>query len=286
MAYPSDISVIIPTFNRAEHIRRAVESVLCQNLPCSEIIIVDDGSTDDTEQIVASLKKESAPEIRYIHQTNKGPAAARNTGIRNARSSFIAFLDSDDHWQKKKLAIQFRAMEEEPQYLISHTFERWLRRGEHLNQKKIHIPRPGDIFDHCLLLCGVGMSTVLVRKRLFDHIGLFNEDLPCCEDYDFWLRVSSRYPFLLVKKPLTVKEGGRPDQVSEIYRLGMDRFRIKALVDLIESGGLNHKQQELSIDELLRKCSIYGNGCRKHGNDDEHRKINNIINNYKVYSSQ
>ncbi len=263
------ISVIIPTYNREEFIGRALCSVLGQTLACSEILVIDDGSTDRTRDIVAAIGEYSPIPISYLYQENQGPAAARNLGIGHARSDLLAFLDSDDHWRKDKLACQCRAMEEEPDYLVSHTREQWRRRGAHLNQKQKHIPRHGDIFAHCLQLCAVGMSTVVVRRELFDRVGLFSPDLPCCEDYDLWLRVSAGYPFLLVDKPLTIKEGGREDQVSYQYRVGMDRFRIQAIVRLLESAVLAGEKHSLAMRELQRKSRVYGLGCIKHGRYEE-----------------
>lgn len=265
------ISVVIPTYNRSTFVDRALVSVQRQTLACDEIIIVDDGSSDETSAGISRFKKECQLPVRYFFQENKGPAAARNLGIRKARFSHLAFLDSDDHWQKKKLELQFGRLVGNPDSMISHTQERWLRRGVHLNQKKIHQPGNGDIFQHCLRLCAVGMSTVMVKKDLFEEVGLFNEGLRCCEDYDLWLRISSRYPFLLIETPLTIKEGGREDQVSYQFRVGMDKLRIAAIVDLFRYQLLSNQQAIWALEELLRKCHVYGKGCSKHGRTQEAR---------------
>ncbi len=259
------LSVIIPTYNRSVMIVRALDSVKCQTMTCDEIIIVDDGSTDYTYDAVKTFSRNCEIPVQYFKQDNSGPAAARNRGIRESKFSHIAFLDSDDHWQKKKLQIQYGEMLTNPEYLVSHTKERWFRRGQHLNQKKIHQPRNGYIFDHCLRLCGVGMSTVMVRKELFETAGLFNEELRCCEDYDFWLRISCIHDFLLINKALTIKEGGRDDQVSYQYRIGMDRLRIHSIIGLVTRGMLNPEQTRITLKELQRKCNLYGTGCLKHG---------------------
>ncbi len=258
------ISVIIPTYNRASFLERALLSVRRQTLSCDEIIIIDDGSTDETLAVVDAFVRTCDIRVRYIFQENAGPASARNRGIREAQFPFLAFLDSDDHWQKKKLQLQYHSFIANPDIFLSHTKERWYRCGVHLNQKKIHQPGNGDIFKHCLKLCAVGMSTVMVKKELFDIVGFFNEEFRCCEDYDLWLRVSCRYPFLLIDSPLTIKEGGRDDQVSHQYRIGMDRLRIAAIIDLINCGVLSRYQARLTIEELQRKCHIYGMGCIKH----------------------
>ncbi len=259
------VSVVIPTYNRAEFLHRAIDSVLRQSIDCDELIVVDDGSTDDTVAMVMEVKKRARIAISLIQQDNKGPAAARNSGIRLARNECIAFLDSDDHWLKTKLEKQYSKLSANSDFVISHTRERWLRRGQHLNQKKKHIPRHGNIFDHCLQLCAVGMSTVMVKKRLFEEVGYFDESFLCCEDYDLWLRASSIYPFLLIDEPLTIKEGGRDDQVSYVYRLGMDELRINSIKNLLDNWSLNEQDYLLSLKELIGKASIFGNGCVKHG---------------------
>ena len=262
------VSVIIPTYEREQFLERAIRSVLIQTLPCSEIIIVDGGSTEHTDEQVRDLQN-SHPEICYLFQKNRGAAAARNFGILRAVQPLIAFLDSDDHWQPEKIARQYRAMTAKPEYLISHTGERWLRRGMHLNQKQRHLPRGGDIFDHCLKLCAVGMSTVMARRELFSLCGLFDPAFRCCEDYDYWLRVSCRHPFLLVQEALTVKEGGRGDQLSQQYRVGMDKLRVAAIAKLLEHESLTASQRYQAIHEIIRKSTIYGNGCSRHGRYEE-----------------
>lgn len=273
------VSVIIPTFNRVTYLERALLSVQKQSASCSEIIIVDDGSTDSTKNYV--LKKTARDSrIKYFFQENKGPAAARNLGILKSKYNYIAFLDSDDHWHKKKLDIQYNNLFQNKEYLISHTFEKWFRRGKHLNQKKIHIPRNGNVFDHCLQLCAVGVSTVMAKKELFDSIGYFDETMRCCEDYDFWLRVSCKEPFLLISERLTIKEGGRDDQVSYQYRVGMDRLRIEALLKLIHSDDLSSLQKRLVTEELVKKAQIYGNGCVKHSNLEEGNYYLNLAEKY------
>ena len=262
----NDISIIIPTFNRAKFLRKAIESVLSQTYQEFELIVVDDGSTDNTYEIVSEFKNN----ITYIKQKNRGAAAARNAGIKRAGNKFLAFLDSDDWWDREKLAIQIDEMRKNPLYLVSHTQEIWYKNGILFKQKRKHKKYHGYIFDKCLPLCAVSMSTVMIKKELFERVGEFDENFPCCEDYDFWLRVSVRHPFLLIDKPLTLKDGGRPDQLSFIYRTGMDKFRIQAIVKVLEVGNiLSDRQRRLAMEELKRKCQIYGNGCVKHGRKKE-----------------
>lgn len=265
MEREKNISVIIPTYNRELLLKRAIASVRSQTHRHFELIVVDDGSDDRTREMLAGY----GDEIIYIRQENRGPAAARNAGILAARHDLLAFLDADDCFDERKLELQVAAMNREPACLISYTGEIWYRRGRLLNQKKKHRPAAGDIFARCLEMCVVGMSTVMLRRRLFEEVGLFDEDFPCCEDYDLWLRVSSRHGFMLIDRPLTRKDGGRDDQLSRRYRVGMDSFRIKALRKCILSGVLSREQEGMALRELARKCRIYGEGCIKHGRSEE-----------------
>lgn len=261
-----NISIIIPSYNRENLLLKAIDSLVAQTYRYFEIIIVDDGSTDNTRR---SLKKYHDDRIRYVYQGNRGPAAARNRGIIEARYSLFAFLDSDDWFAPEKLETQLAHMQEEPHYLISHTDEIWYRQGKLLNQKKRHHKPGGYIFPRCLELCTVSMSTVMVRRELFDAIGLFDETLPCCEDYDFWLRASIEHSFLKIDEPLTLKDGGRPDEISFQYRVGMDKYRIASICNLLEKESLTPKQITLAKKELAYKSTVYGNGCIKHGRLEE-----------------
>lgn len=275
------VSVIIPTYNRAVLLVRAVQSVLKQKHFAGELIIVDDGSEDETADAVGTLSSLSNMPLRYHRIANSGPANARNVGVSLAEYPLIAFIDSDDHWYPNKISRQLEALQKNPGYKICHTGEKWLRKGVHLNQKNIHKPRQGNIFSHCLKLCAVGMSTVLMYKSLFYQCGGFDTSLPCCEDYDFWLRVSYRHEFLLLPDPLIVKEGGRADQLSYKYRVGMDQYRIYALEKLLQTEFLSKEQLELTIAELSKKCEVYGNGCLKHGQPERGERYLAIPEKYK-----
>ncbi|PID71661.1 MAG: glycosyl transferase family A [Desulfobulbus propionicus] len=265
------ISVIIPTYNRAFCIERAVQSVLEQSTPPGEILIVDDGSTDNTKAIITRLQNSSAIPVVYFHQPNQGAASARNKGIVKSHFDMVAFLDSDDWWHKNKLAIQYDAMQRKDAAMISHTREIWFRHGKRVNQKKKHDPPHGNIFVPSLRMCVVGMSTVMMHKSCFERFGYFDEQLPCCEDYDLWLRMSCAIPFQRIDEALTFKDGGHEDQLSAIHRMGMDTYRITALVNVIQGGQLSDEQHLNAVAELHRKCTIYGNGCIKHGRAEEGR---------------
>ncbi len=261
----ASVSVIIPTFNRAKRVVRAISSVLAQTFTDLEVIVIDDGSIDGTEDAVAKF----GHQISYIvHSSNLGVSAARNTGITRSSAPFIAFLDSDDYWLPEKLAVQMGLFDANTQALACQTEEIWIRKGHRVNPKTKHLKPSGNIFEPSLKLCLVSPSAVMLKRSLLEEVGLFDEDLPACEDYDLWLRIACRYPVYLIQQPLVIKEGGHTDQLSSLHK-GMDRFRIKALVNLIKSGALNKRQLNATLEELFLKCQIYGKGCLKRAKKEE-----------------
>jgi len=265
MANPESplVSVIIPTFNRDWALKEAIDSVLSQTYAALELIVVDDGSTDGTPGILAAY----GDCLRTLHQDNRGVSAARNAGWRSARGDLIAFLDSDDLWLPEKTAVQVKYLCDNPQYHLCQTEEIWIRRGVRVNPKSRHRKAAGMIFQRSLELCLVSPSAVMLRRDLLEQMDGFDEDLPACEDYDLWLRVGCRYPVGLIDKPLIHKRGGHPDQLSA--QAGLDKYRIRSLVKILESGALTGTQRRAAIRVLLKKCRIYAAGCRKRGREKE-----------------
>ncbi len=254
------VTVIIPVFNRADLVRRAVESVLAQTYRPEQIIIVDDGSTDDPR---ASLQEiVSSDLIKIIRQQNAGVAAARNVGIEAARTNWLAFLDSDDWWLPEKLSRQISWHNANLEYLISQTDEVWIRNGRRVNPKKYHQKQNGEIFYLSLDRCLISPSSVLLSRRLFDEVGLFDPSLPACEDYDLWLRITARHLVGLVPEKLIIKTGGHADQLSRKY-WGMDRFRVKSIMKLLRSGDLTKAQYQAALDVCEKKVVILKNGAAK-----------------------
>jgi len=261
----TDVSVIIPTFNRAARVARAVSSVLDQTFQDYEIIVVEDGSEDGTRDVLQQF----GSRIRVLsHHKNRGVSAARNTGILASSSPLVAFLDSDDHWLPEKLNAQIEFFRAHPEAVACQTEEIWVRRGRRVNPMKKHAKPSGEIFVPSLKLCLVSPSAVMLRRQVLDEVGLFDESLPACEDYDLWLRISCRYPIHLIPSPLLVKEGGSPDQLSACIE-GLDQYRIRAMVKLIRSGVLGREQIKATLQELTAKCAIYGKGCIKRGKIEE-----------------
>jgi len=259
----TSVSVIIPVHNRVDFIPRVLDSVYQQSRLPDEIIVVDDGSSDATQEMI--LK--SYPDVNYVFQDNTGVSSARNRGIRLARGNWLAFLDSDDEWLPEKLEKQIAAIEKNRSIYIFHSDEVWIRNGKRINQQVKHKKQGGHIFQNCLPLCVISPSSVIIHRSIFDTVGLFDTTLPACEDYDMWLRICARYEVQYLEEPLVVKHGGHADQLSLRY-WGMDRFRIQALEKIVESNILNNADQQAAIDMLIYKIDIFANGANKRGNDD------------------
>ena len=259
---PTSVGVVIPTFNRAHLLGRALDSVLAQTLPLRQIIVVDDGSTDSTADVVAGY-----PGVSYLRQENRGVSAARNLGIRHCGCDWIALLDSDDEWLPEKLRVQFEALAENPGHRLIHSDEIWIRNGRRVNPADRHRKRGGWIFEYCLPLCVISPSAAVIERSLLIEAGGFNEQLPACEDYDLWLRICSRFPVLYVDRPLLRKYGGHDDQLSRKH-WGMDRFRVQALRDLLAAGNLSESDRQAALASLREKCRILITGARKRGNSE------------------
>jgi glycosyltransferase involved in cell wall biosynthesis len=257
------VSVIIPTYNRGWILTEAIDSVLAQDYKDYELIVVDDGSTDNTREILDTYGRD----IVVLRQTNKGVSAARNRGIAQAGGQLVAFLDSDDIWQPRKLSRQVDFFKLNPDAVINQTEEIWIRNGVRVNPKDRHRKPSGMIFERSLGLCLVSPSAVMIQKTLFDAVGVFDENLPACEDYDLWLRISCRYPVHLIDTPLIIKRGGHGDQLSNAA--GLDRFRIRSLKKIIESRQLTESEYRAAVSTLQDKCAIYAGGCRKRGREAE-----------------
>lgn len=237
---------------------------------------MDDGSDDATGEIVRA----TAPEARYIYQENKGVSAARNQGIKIAQGEFLAFLDSDDLWKKRKLEIQMEFMQSNPDIRVCYTNEIWHKNGKHLNQKKKHQKFSGWIFEKMLPLCLISASSVVIHRDVFETVGVFDETLTVCEDYDLWLRINLRYPVTFIDKPLIIKQGGHPDQLSQKY-WGMDRYRVQSLQKLLRNPDLRAEQRPAVISMLHEKCSVLVQGFLKRGKAEEATYYQNLIEKYQ-----
>ncbi|MBN1501519.1 MAG: glycosyltransferase [Spirochaetes bacterium] len=265
-------SVIIPVYNRPDYIVRSAASVLNQTYSDYELIIVDDGSTDNTLSVIQQFSDKAV----ILHQKNKGVSSARNLGISAAKGRFIALLDSDDIWKKSKLQRQYEFIGDHSGIRIFQCNENWIRGGRKVNPQKKHLKPSGDIFAESLQMCLVSPSAVVISKTVFEDYGLFDEDLIVCEDYDMWLRISSREKIYLQNEYLLDKTGGHEDQLSASC-WGMDRFRIYSMIKLLEDDSaekfLTGKQIGEILNVLKKKLEVLKKGAAKRNNDRFTEKI-------------
>lgn len=266
------ISVIIPTYNRSHVLLRAVQSVLSQTHSRLELIIVDDGSEDVTLQAVSALQD---PRIHLVYQEHQGVAAARNTGILQAKGEYIALLDSDDVWEPGKLEVQV-SFTRQGGWDITQTEEIWIRHQQRVSPGLRHIKPSGWIFVPSLNMCLVSPSCVLMSRRCLDEIGLFDSRLFACEDYDLWLRCSLRYPVGLVPRHLVTRYAGHADQLSGKI-IGMDLYRIMSLSTLLSRSDLTAEQRHMARMQLQSKGKRYIQGCLKRGKEEEAMRVREMI---------
>jgi glycosyltransferase involved in cell wall biosynthesis len=262
-----DVSVIIPTYNRRAMVREAIDSVLAQSFQDFELVVIDDGSTDGTDQQVSQLTDDR---IRFERIEHRGPAGARNRGVELARAPMIAFLDSDDLWAPAKLERHFVFMRANPDCAISQTGEVWMRNGRRVNPGTRHLKRGGDIFIDSLRTCLISMSATMMRTEMFRSLGGFDESMLAAEDYDLWLRILIEHECALLDEPLATRRGGRPDQTSAVTP-ALDRFRILALTKLLADDGLSPARRSAVVVVLAEKCRIYAGGLHRRGRIDAAR---------------
>lgn len=266
-----NISVIIPTYNRADFIIDTINSVLNQTYQPKEIIVVDDGSTDDTQNILSKLFKTN-PIVKYIKQSNKGVSNARNVGIKNSSYEWIAFLDSDDIWCESKLEIQSTLHKKNKNILFSHTNELWLFNNKIIKQKKHQQKHSGNCFEKNLENTLIGASTVMIHRSIFEDIGYFDENLKVCEDYDMWLRILEKYEVGLCSQELIKKVAGHKGQLSFETPM-MDSYRVEVL--LKHTG--NPKYKDIVKKHLKRKIDIILKGAYKYNNQIVIEKYENLF---------
>jgi len=249
------ISVVIPTFNREAFILKAIDSIKKQSVNVDEIIVVDDGSSDNTKSLLENS------DIKYIYQKNSGVSSARNAGIKEAKNDWLAFLDSDDTWHETKIEKQIEFHKQNKGILLSHTNELWKRNDKIINQKKHQLKPSGFCFLQNLEACKIGPSTVMIHKDIFSKIGLFDENLIVCEDYDLWLRISKEFEIGYLEEKLMTKYAGHENQLS-FTTFAIDQYRIQALEKHLKSEHKNDVQKE-----LIRKIELILKGARKHNNE-------------------
>ena len=271
------VSIIIPTYNRGYCLAETIYSVLQQTFTNYELLIIDDGSTDNTGEVISKF-----PEVHYfLLPKNSGVSYARNFGVAKSAGQYLCFLDSDDLWVPKKLEKQVDFMESNSKYAVCYTNEIWIRNGVRVNPGRKHRKYSGNIFKHCLPLCIVSPSSVMIRSSVFKEVGMFDENMFACEDYDLWLRLSLRHPFYFMDEKLIIKKGGHSDQLSRKY-WGMDRFRVYALRKLLRKNKLTNEDYKQVIKNLTQKSKILYQGFMKRNNTHEAAYYRKLIENYKT----
>ena len=257
-----EISVIIPAFNRASTLTRAIDSVKEQSYKVSEIIVVDDGSSDATSEVAKMY-----PEVLVLRQNNMGVSTARNNGVMMASSDWVAFLDSDDTWHPKKLAFQIAHHKKFPDTMVSYTDEVWIR-----DDKEWPVPKkfkkPEKVtFENSLDFCNIAPSSILINKAYFERLGGFDENLEVCEDYDLWLRILKEGSIDLIPQKLVNKYGGADDQLSLKHKF-LDRWHVISLFKHIETPlvrekilfmceGLQKAALKYKDEKLLDECAVW-----------------------------
>ncbi len=271
------VSVIIPTFNRLEVLKRAILSVENQTYSNIELIVVDDGSSDGTGDF---LNKNS---IKFFTlDKNRGVSFARNFGVARSKGEYIAFLDSDDEWLEEKIAKQINFLNKN-NFRWCHGEEIWVRNGIRVNPMKKHKKGGGDQFLPSLNLCLISPSTVMMEKSLFDEFGGFKEDFIVCEDYDLWLRILNLYKIGFIEDHLIKKYGGHEDQLSRKY-FAMDEYRITTLIYLLENGNLT-KDRRVEVGKVLKlKSEILYKGFIKHKNAPKALYYEKLLKNKNYFS--
>jgi len=172
-------------------------------------------------------------------------------------------------------------LDDNPHYPLCYTDEVWIRKGKRVNPKTKHAKYSGWIFEKCLPLCTISPSSAMMRKTLFSKVGLFDEALPVCEDYDFWLRISAQFPIFFINRKLIIKRGGHPDQLSQ-RSWGNDRYRVIALEKLLSESYLSEEERKMVLEEMKRKCQILSEGFFKRGNEIEGRYYQEIMKRYGI----
>jgi len=267
-------SIIIPSYNRKQQLKNAIDSVLAQNEKDFELIIVDDGSDDGT----SDLADEYSGRITYIFQKNSGVSAARNRGITSSNSPNITFLDSDDTWHKNKLTQHRNFIKNNTKISIHQTEDIWIRNGKRVNPGTKHLKVQGKIFIPSLALCMISPSSVCISRDVFGKYGLFDEKLPACEDYDLWLRITPFEEIGLINEKLITRYAGHNDQLSSSF-WGMDRFRLYSILKVLHDSGdrMDDTDRLAAADCALKKGKILLNGAEKRGNKTPAVLLSDII---------
>jgi cellulose synthase/poly-beta-1,6-N-acetylglucosamine synthase-like glycosyltransferase len=226
-APPPEIAVIIPAYNAGASLARAIDSVFAQTYPNFRIYVIDDGSTDNTPEVLASYSNR----IVSVRQTNARQGAARNHGIRLSNSPYIAFLDADDEWLPTKLDRQIEVMRQDASIGLIYSDCTTSGTGPHAGSHfaRVGVPAGGRVFESFLRSCNVFTPTAMVRRACLDDVGVFNESLAVGEDYNLWLRIAARWQVAVVPDALAIRHSA-PASLSATT--GSDRVLRSSIASL------------------------------------------------------
>jgi len=247
------VSVVIPVYNGARYLAQAIQSVLDQTYKNFELIIVDDGSTDHTREVVCSfIEKEQLP-IRYIFQNNGGEALARNTGIAAAKGDYLAFIDADDMWMPNKLEQEVSLLEESKGIGLVFTSYRACI-GEKVTDEVVSVDRQkldGNLlsFEELLKRSFIAPSAIVVRKEIMQQVGPFDSSFKMCTDYDMWLRISQITNIAYIDEPLMIYRI-HPWQISTKDK----KLNVEGEIRIYETWLKHLRNKNQKAVEILREC--------------------------------
>lgn len=262
------VSVVVPAYNSESFIKEAIDSVLNQDYPAIEVLVIDDGSTDSTPDIIRGF----GDRVRLISQNNKGSAAARNMGIISAKGKYIAFLDADDVWRSDKISLQVAALMPSGYKMAYSSFIRWYpnHSGQYpAPESQFSIPDhpnltnakivTGWTYSYLLLDCIVWTSTVIVEKAELEKVGLFDEHLRKGQDYDLWLRLSRQIEMLGIPQPMALYRMHNTNITSSVSDINYSYLILSRAIEKWGETGPDGQPPAGSIsDRMAHQCFVHG----------------------------
>ena len=277
------VSIILPSYKKAQYISHAIESILGQSFSDWELIVIDDGLAFDTRQLIAGYAQKDKRIIVISNPKNLGIQKSLNKGLAMAKGKYIARIDDDDQWiDGDKLKKQVAFLDADEDYVLVGTNA--VICDENLIDLQTYSMPGSDLeirnrilFKNCFL-----HSSVMIRKSVLDKIGGYVESKKVrnVEDYDLWLRIGLYYPVHLIDRPLTIKRGGHDDQLSR--NPGLDQYRIQSIVNILDNHQLNSQACRTAVDVLVKKCRIYANGCARRGRTAESDYYRELAERYRL----